>query len=163
MNSNTSVTERINSFQYGLFENQSNQEFRLQNGIARLIHSDDQGNCWLLFHTNLSDAGVFEKEFPAKVRFYEKGKDYYVEAGGKAVIQTNPDEWAACPSISYGMAKALRYHGLIVCFKMNHVTVTATRKIRFAQQFFTWLEQTTDWIMGEPTRKRWFGTHIFSS
>lgn len=163
MNSNTPLTDRINSFQYGLFMNLSNQEFRLPNGIARLIHADEQGNCWLLFHTNLQDAGVFEKEFPARIRLYEKGKEYYIEAGGKAVIQTSPEEWSACPAISYGMAKALRYHGLIVCLKMNHVTVTSTQKNRFLQQLYNWMEQTTDWFFGEPNRRTAMGTHVFSS
>lgn len=163
MNSNTPLAERMNSFQYGLFMNLSDQEFRLPNGIARLIHADEQGNCWLLFHTNLQDAGVFEKEFPARIRLYEKGKDYYIEAGGKALIQTSPDEWAACPAISYGMAKALRYHGLVVCLKLNHVTVTSTQKSRFLQSFYDWIEQTTDWFIGEPSRKRAMGTYIFSS
>lgn len=163
MNNNTSLTELINSFQHGLFMNFSDQEFRLQNGVARLIHSDEKGNCWLLFHSNLQDASVFEKEFPARIRFYEKGKDYYVEANGKGIIQTTPEEWSSCPAISYGMAKALRYHGLIVCLKMNQVTVTPTRKSPFISRLYTWLEGVTDWFMGEPNRKPAIGAHVFSS
>ncbi|KYP15225.1 hypothetical protein [Flavihumibacter sp. CACIAM 22H1] len=163
MNSNSPLTELINSFRHGLFMNFSNQEFRLPNGVARLIHADDNGNCWLLFHSSLQDASVFEKEFPAKIRFYEKGKDYYVEATGKAVIQTSPDEWSACPAISYGMAKALRYHGLVVCMKMSQLTVTPTRKYPFRTKLLNWLESVTDWFMGEPNRKPAMGAHVFSS
>ncbi|WP_290797718.1 hypothetical protein [Flavihumibacter sp. UBA7668] len=163
MNNNTPLTELINSFQHGLFMNFSDQEFRLQNGVARLIHADEMGNCWLLFHSNLQDATVYEKEFPARIRFYEKGKDYYVEANGKGVIQTTPEEWSSCPAISYGMAKALRYHGLIVCLKMNQVTVTPLRKSAVTSKLFGWLESVTDWFMGEPNRKPAIGAHVFSS
>ncbi|HEY8398458.1 MAG TPA: hypothetical protein VIK80_10980 [Flavihumibacter sp.] len=163
MRNNTPLAELMNSFQYGLFMNFSNQEFKLPNGIARMIDTDNKGNCWLLFHSNRQDASVYEKEFPAKIRLYEKGKEYYVEANGKATILTQPEEWASCPQISYGMAKALQFHGLVVCLRMNKVTVTPTRKYSTTGVIARWLENITDWIMGEPSKKPSLGAHVFSS
>lgn len=154
MNRNIPLGELMNNFQYSLFSNFSDQEFKLPNGIARLIHADDEGNCWLLFHTNIQDAGLFEKSFPAQIRLYEKGKDYYIEGNGLATILTESEEWMACPTISFGMSKALRYHGLVVHLKMSKVTVTNTRKYSGWAALTHWMEEVTDWMLGDARRKQ---------
>ena len=121
MTNYTTLQQLMNSFRQGLFFNLSNSEWKLPNGIARLLEVDETGCCWFLFHVNAEQAVNYDQEFPARIRLYEKGRDCYVEANGKGVILTDPEDWAACSKISYGMAQALRYHGLIVRFRIQHM------------------------------------------
>lgn len=162
MTSYNSLQEQMNSFQHGLFFNLSDYEWKLPNGIARMLGADDAGCCWFLFHLPGESAARYETEFPARIRLYEKGRDSYIEASGKALLVLDPEEWSACSKISYGMAKALRYHGLVVRFRIQHVTVIAAGKSRGKNIFFKIADEIMHWLLGSDNGETTYPASVLS-
>ena len=119
----TTLQKLMSSFELGLFFNLSADDSKLPNGIGRLLDVDEHGFCWFLFHYPPEEALGFEQEFPARFRLYEKGRDCYVEISGRAERLSDIADWAKCAKISYGMAKALRYHGLVLRMKFTQAVV----------------------------------------
>lgn len=162
MSSYTNLQDQLNSFQHGLFFNLSNKEWKLPNGIARMLEADDSGCCWFLFHLPGDEAALYETEFPARVRLYEKGRDRYIEASGKAEMVLDPQEWTACAKISGGMAKALRYHGLVVRFRILHATVIEAGKHSGKNIFRRMADELMQWLMGRTLGETTYPASVVS-
>ncbi len=162
MTNYTTLQQLMNSFRQGLFFNLSNSEWKLPNGIARLLEVDETGCCWFLFHVNAEQAVNYDQEFPARIRLYEKGRDCYVEANGKGVILTDPEDWAACSKISYGMAQALRYHGLIVRFRIQHATVTETGRSSRRNFLQKIMDEINVWASGRSIAEKVYPASVLS-
>lgn len=138
----------MGSFKLCLFFNLGAAENKVQNGIARVLDVDDAGYCWLLFHYPVHEIPFLENEFPARFRLYEKGRDCYIEAGGMAECVTDPAEWSKCPKISYGMAKALRFHGLIIRVAINKAVVYELRKNPARNRVKKFINELEELFMG---------------
>lgn len=162
MTNYNNLRDGINSFQKGLFYNLSNQHWGLPNGIAHLLEADDTGCCWFLFHINAEQAAVYEEECPANIRLYEKGREYYIEASGKAVLLRDPEEWTKCSKITYGLAKALRYHGVIVRFRIHEAKVVETGRSSRRNFWQRLMDQTSEWIFGNSNAETIYPARILS-
>lgn len=137
------------SFKLGLFFNLSADDEKIPNSVARLLDVDDEGYCWFLFHFSADQANGCEKEFPARVRLYEKGRDCYVEISGKAEHLSEPGEWTKCSKISYGMAKALQFHGLVIRLKFNQVVVCELGWSSRRNRVQKILDGLDEWVTGK--------------
>ena len=162
MSTYNTLQQLMNSFQHCLFFNLSDKEWKLPNGIARLLDVDDNGCCWFLFHVSVDDTGLYETQSPARIRLYEKGRDCYVEANGKAELLRDPIEWTRCTKISYGMAKALRYHGLIVRFRILQATVKESGRIAKRNLFQRMYDGINEWISGRHVGETVYPHHVLS-
>ncbi len=156
------LRERMNNFRNGLFYNLSDQQWRLPNGIGHLLEADETGCCWFLFHIQSEQAASYEEECPAWIRFYDKERDYYIEASGKAVLLRDPQEWSKCRSISYSMARALRYHGLIVRFRIYQATVVERGRSTRRNFFQRMLDEMSEWISGKRIAETEYAPPILS-
>jgi hypothetical protein len=160
MNRYSPLKDLMNSFQHALFFNLSDKHWKLPNGVAKLLYADESGCCWFLFHISSDQAALYDQESPAKIRLYEKGRECYVDANGKAVVLTDPQDWAHCPKISYGMAKALRYHGLIVRFKIQHATVTEAGRSSRRNLLQRVADEITEWISGRRISEKVYPSSV---
>lgn len=152
----------MSSFNFGLFFNLSAGKSRLPNGIARLLDVDDTGHCWFLFPYPPEEAIEFEKEFPARIRLYEKGRDCYVEINGKAEHLTDAGEWTKCSKISYGMAKALRFHGLVLRLKFNQAIVYELSRNSRRNRVQKFLDGLDEWVTGKSINETVYQATITS-
>ena len=64
---------------------------RLPNDIVEFESVDDDGLLWFSAHIPRSWVKAYELHFPAKLIFYRKGVDYYVEITGTAVVVNKQD------------------------------------------------------------------------
>jgi len=64
---------------------------RLPNDIVEFESVDDDGLLWFSAHVPRSWEKAYELHFPAKLLFYKKGIDYYVEITGTAVVINKQD------------------------------------------------------------------------
>lgn len=148
MSNYSTLQQLMGSFKLCLFFNLGAAENKVQNGIARVLDVDDAGYCWLLFHYPIHEIPFLENEFPARFRLYEKGRDCYIEAGGMAECVTDPAEWSKCPKISYGMAKALRYHGLVIRVAIDKAVVYEMKKYSARGRVKKFINELEELFMG---------------
>ena len=64
---------------------------RLPNDIVEFESVDDDGLLWFSAHIPRQWVKAYELHFPAKLIFYRKGVDYYVEITGTAVVVNKQD------------------------------------------------------------------------
>jgi general stress protein 26 len=64
----------------------SNELVRLPNDIVTYVNIDDEGQLWFLSHLPQQLVSECEREFPARLHFFRKGYDYFIEVSGKATI-----------------------------------------------------------------------------
>ncbi|GAO42431.1 hypothetical protein [Flavihumibacter petaseus] len=158
----STLQEMMNSFQNGLFYNLSDRAFSLPNGIGHLLEADDTGCIWFLFHVHSEQAASYEEECAARIRLYDKEQDHYIDATGKAVLLRDPEDWTKCSKISYGMAKALRYHGLIVRFRINHATVVEKGRNARRNFFQRLMDDVNSWLSGRNIAETEYPAPILS-
>ena len=64
---------------------------RLPNDIVEFESVDDDGLLWFSANVPRNWVKAYELHFPAKLLFYRKGVDYYVEITGTAVVVNKQD------------------------------------------------------------------------
>jgi hypothetical protein len=86
------LRDRINEIGSALFFNTSNAAFKLPTSIISALKVDDHGN--ILFFLHKPDVFIEEsdKEFPARLDFYRKGKPFFLQVSGKALVITDDQE-----------------------------------------------------------------------
>jgi general stress protein 26 len=64
---------------------------------------------------------AFEKEMPAKLDFFRKGKDFFVKVRGTAVLLTDADKINSYESLSADMRKKMSDNGSMgIMVKIEH-------------------------------------------
>ena len=74
---------------------------RLPNDVVEFESVDDEGLLWFSAHIPRQWVKAYELHFPAKLIFYKKGVDFYVEINGTAVV-ANKQDVIYGDNISYG-------------------------------------------------------------
>lgn len=69
----------------------TSNSIRLPNDIVEFESVDDDGLLWFSAHIPRHWVKSYELHFPAKLIFYRKGVDYYVEITGTAVVVNKQD------------------------------------------------------------------------
>lgn len=86
------IREKISQIRTAVMYSMSNSLTRLPNDIVTAVRVDDEGQLWFVCRGPLPfmKKDEYEKMFPARLCFYRKGVDYFVEVSGKAtIVNTN--------------------------------------------------------------------------
>ncbi len=85
------LTEKINDIRRALFFSQNNDIIKMPTSIITVLRVDDEGYIWFFVNRPQQYLDAFEKEFPARLDFFRKGKSYFLQVTGKAHIVTDQD------------------------------------------------------------------------
>jgi general stress protein 26 len=95
----TMNTQQLKFLQYkiadirsALFSNESEAVLKLPTNIVSALTVDDVGQIWFFVNRPQQMLQEFDREFPAKLRFFKKGKEYFLHISGKAFIINDPEE-----------------------------------------------------------------------
>lgn len=83
---------KIQDLGQALFFSQHSSLLRIPNTIVSILKVDDMGQMWFLVPRPRQVLHEFDREFPAKLEFFRKGKEFYLHAMGKAYIINDPEE-----------------------------------------------------------------------
>ena len=86
------LQKKIADIQSALFSNESEAVLKLPTSIINALSVDDAGQIWFFVHRPSQLLREFDREFPAKLNFFKKGKDYFLHITGKAYIIDDPEE-----------------------------------------------------------------------
>src|SRR5215216_5424883 len=122
--------EKIQEIGSAIFFNLSESVLKLPTSIVETIKVDDFGFVWFYMQKPKQDLREFDKEFPVRMDFFKKGKNYFLQVEGKAWMVNDPEEINTLDIIS-DEEKAKAKDMVLVKVKMlkaeYHETGTANR------------------------------------
>jgi hypothetical protein len=86
------LQSRIMDLRQALFYNDSQSVLKFPVSVINVLFVDDVHQVWFMVHRPTQYLNEFEKEFRARLDFYKKGKDYYLQVIGKATVVCDPEE-----------------------------------------------------------------------
>ena len=133
------IREKIYKLRTAVMYASSNAVVKLTNDVVTALDVDEEGQLWYVTNRPLQKIEQCEQNFPARLFFYKKGVDYFIEVSGNATI-VNKECW---PGKSSDDKKVL--------VKMNMVNIEYTEpharkpksKIEvFADNCYNWFINT---------------------
>lgn len=80
------IQEKISELRTAVMYSMSNSLVKLPNDIVNYVKVDEDGQLWFLSHSPTHSLRECEQVFPARLHFFRKGCDFFVEVSGKATI-----------------------------------------------------------------------------
>ena len=141
------LQEKIQELQTALFFTLSNAVLKMPTHIVTVVHADESGQIWLVIPRPLQYIEEFESEFPVKLDFFRKGKQFFLKLEGKAFIVTDPAE----------MRKFDKMDRQLELMIKNQKSVIIKVKIQNAGYFEVMEKPSPNWIKNSGTQLyNWF-------
>jgi general stress protein 26 len=87
------LQEKIQDLKHALFFSQNTSVLRIATTIISVLKVDELGQMWFFVSRPQQALHEFDREFPVKLEFFKKGKDFFLHVSGKAFIVTDPEEF----------------------------------------------------------------------
>ena len=97
------LKSRIMDLQSALLFTESNAIVKLPTHVISDVELDSVGNIWFVIPKPPMHIEAYEKEIPAKLDFFKKGKDFFVKVRGIAFLQADLNEANATEALSAEM------------------------------------------------------------
>ncbi|HVG12721.1 MAG TPA: hypothetical protein VM843_06925 [Flavisolibacter sp.] len=88
----TFLQEKIQQIGSAIFFNQSDSVLKLPTSLVNTVKVDDYGYVWFFVKKPAQQIQEFENEFPARMDFFKKGVDYFLQVSGKGWVVSDPEE-----------------------------------------------------------------------
>jgi general stress protein 26 len=92
------LQQKIQKIRSALFFSQHNDVIKMPVCIITVLKADNEGNLWFFVKRPSQSLEAFEKEFPARLDFFKKKINYFLQVTGKAFIIQDTDvfmnDWA---------------------------------------------------------------------
>jgi hypothetical protein len=143
------LQEKISDLRSALFFSLSNAVLKMPTTIVTALKVDEVGQVWFFINRPMQNIQEFDREFPARLDFFKKGKSFYLKIMGKACIVNDPEELNSLLSLSDDVkAKA-----------MNQLILVKV-KIQLVEFKDNTLGEAGGWLQSMRTLfNRWFGSH----
>jgi len=101
------IREKVGQLRSAVMYATAKGPVKIENDIVTAIRVDDEGQLWFLASHPPCHADEGEQSFPARLRFYRKGVDFFMEISGKATVVSNDCSFADKISESKNSKKML--------------------------------------------------------
>ncbi|HYE53390.1 MAG TPA: pyridoxamine 5'-phosphate oxidase family protein [Chitinophagaceae bacterium] len=112
------LREKIQELRTALFFNTSNAVLRLPTCIINTLKVDEAGQIWFFVNRPEQYLHEFDREFPARLDYFCKGKRFFLNITGKAYIITDPEELNEIISVSEDDKQKAMAHLVLIKFKI---------------------------------------------
>ena|ERR1700733_7413831 len=86
------LQEKIQDLRSALFFSQNSSLLKISTTIVTILKADDLGQVWFLVPRPSQALHEFDREFPARLEFFRKGRRFFLHITGKAYIINDPEE-----------------------------------------------------------------------
>ena len=83
------LKSKIMELQSALLFTESKSIVKLPTHVISDVELDSDGNIWFVIPKPAMHIEAYDKEIPAKLDFFKKGKDFFVKVRGTAYLQTD--------------------------------------------------------------------------
>ncbi len=112
------LQQKIEQIGSAIFFNQSDSVIKLPTSVVNTVKVDDYGYVWFFVSRPGKQMQEFETEFPARMDFFRKGVDYFLQVSGKGWVVTNPEEVTGFYKANADLDTSLMADTLLVKIKM---------------------------------------------
>lgn len=119
-NNLTFLREKVQELRSALFFNTSNAVLKLPTCIISTLKVDEAGQIWFFVHRPEQYLHEFDKEFPARLEFFQKGKRFFLHLSGKAYIITDPEELNEIISVEDDIKQTAKSRMVLIKFKTSN-------------------------------------------
>jgi hypothetical protein len=105
---------KIMELQSALLFTESSSIVKLPTHVISDVELDNEGNIWFVIPKPAMHIEAYEKEIPAKLDFFKKGKDFFVKVRGIAFLQTDLTEANTNEALSAEMRQRMQDAEVIV-------------------------------------------------
>jgi general stress protein 26 len=115
------LKSKIMELQSALFYTESHSPVKLPTHVISDVEVDTEGRIWFTVPRPAQHIDAFEKEMPAKLDFFRKGKDFFVKVRGVAILMADAKTINSYESLSDDMKKKMTDKGSIgIMVKIEH-------------------------------------------
>jgi hypothetical protein len=86
------LQEKIQDLKHALFFSENTSLLRIGTTIISISKVDELGQVWFFIPRPQQALHEFDREFPVRLEFFKKGRQYFLHVLGKAFIVTDPEE-----------------------------------------------------------------------
>ena len=112
------LQEKIQEIGSAIFFNLSNAVLKLPTSIVTTLKVDEFGYIWFFVQRPQQQLSEFEREFPVRLDFFRKGKDFSIQVSGKGWMVTDPEELAMMLDIDDEVKKKAYSQMVLIKVKM---------------------------------------------
>ena len=87
------ILDKIRDLKQAIFLSQNTSVLRMATTIVTVAKVDELGQMWFFVPRPQQALHEFDHEFPVRLEFFKKGKEFFVHVSGKAFIVTDPEEF----------------------------------------------------------------------
>jgi hypothetical protein len=112
-NETATLQSKIMELQSALFFTESSSIVKLPTHVIPDVELDNEGQVWFVIPKPAMHIEAYEKEIPAKLDFFKKGKEFFVKIKGVAYLQTDLKEANANTGLSAEMRERMSDQAVI--------------------------------------------------
>jgi general stress protein 26 len=86
------LQEKIQDLKQAIFFSENTSLLRMATTIISISKVDELGQMWFFIPRPQQALHEFDHEFPVRLEFFKKGRQYFLHVSGKAFIVTDPEE-----------------------------------------------------------------------
>lgn len=137
------ISEKITDLQNAVMYSMSKSLIKLPNDIVTAVKVDEEGQLWFLSHLPAQSLSACEQSFPARLKFFRKGRNFFVEVSGKATIVSKIPSAANLDNYTGSMTK--RKKAVLIKMTMSNIeyveprTQTRSKWQELAQKTYSWM------------------------
>jgi hypothetical protein len=117
------LQSKIQEIGSAIFFNLSNAILKIPTSIVTTLKVDESGYIWFFIQRPPQHLNEFEKEFPVRMDFFRKGKDYSIQIMGKGWVVSDPQELAMSIDLEEGVRQKALNQLLLIKVKMYKADV----------------------------------------
>lgn len=86
------LQEKIQDLRSALFFSQNSSLLKISTTIVTILKADEFGQVWFFVPRPSQALHEFDREFPARLEFFRKGRRFFLHLTGRAFIVDDPEE-----------------------------------------------------------------------
>ncbi len=152
------LRDRIQEIGSALFANTGNATFKLPTSIISVLRVDEAGNIWFFLPNQDLFIEEGDKEFPARLDFYRKGKPFFLQVSGEALVITDKDEINELAGGEPARSFHSFSHVMLVKVRVEHASYFEQRERRMSR-LQTWWHAICKYLLQEKPSLRPYKLH----
>lgn len=108
------LKRKLSELNSALFFAEGDSLFKLPNHLITEMEINDDGQIWFVIPKPFQDLQAFDKEFPARLEFFKKGKPFRLKVQGKGLIIEDHVEMESLSAVSETMHEKVKNEPVIM-------------------------------------------------
>lgn len=133
------LTKKMMELGTALFFTENDSLLKLPTHVISETEVDEEEQIWFAIPRPAQQIEEFDKELPAKLDFFKKGKEFYIKVVGKAFIISDPAEIKNLTNISEEMRERMQ-NGKSVAVKVQIRNIECIETVPKPQQ--NWIQSS---------------------